>query len=543
VVTGVFPLGIGTNAEADVKLIGVNLPPNAKVRLKAGGAGELDVPIDPDKFRSQRAFKVAVSDGPQLAEAEPNDTPELATVLPVPGAVNGRITSGTKEADSDLFRVELKAGQTWILETDAARRNSPVDTKIEVLHASGKAVARMLLQGVRNTAINFRGVDSNGNNMRLDHYEEMELTEYLYMNGDVMRLFRMPQGPDSDMLMFTSAGKRRAYFDTTAVAHALDEPGFIVTPQPLGAKLASTGLPVFTLHYENDDDGERKLGRDSKVYFSAPTNGSYFVRVTDTRGHSGDTFAYRLIVREAKPDFTVSVGGVNPTVSPGSGQSFTVNADRLDGFDGEIRVDVSGLPPGFSVSTPIVIEAGHTEAKGSIHAALDAPRPNDTNAAMTKVTATAMVDGKAVTKEVNSLGKIKLGDKPKLYVTLEPYSESATNHFNPAMTGSQPLELTIAPGRLIPAWLKIKRNGHQDLVTFFAENLPHGVIVADIGLNGVLIPKDESERKIFFSADRWVADQDRLFYMIEQQAGRQTSLPVLLKVRRASEKQAASVPR
>jgi hypothetical protein len=376
--------------------------------------------------------------------------------------------------------------------------------------------------------------------MRLDHYEEMELNEYLYLNGEVMRLFRRPQGPDSEMLMYTSGGKRRAYFDSSAVAHALDETGFIVEPQPLGAKLAATGLPVFTLHYENDDDGERKLGSDSKLQFSAPTNGSYLIRVTDTRGHGGDTHAYRLIVRESRPDFTVSLSGASPTVSPGSGQSFTVNAERLDGFDGEIRVDISGLPPGFSASTPIVMEAGHTEAKGCIHAALDAPKPEGTNAAMTKVTATAMVNGKAVTREANSLGTIKLGGKPKLYVSLEPYTEGATNHFDPAMAPSQPLELTIAPGQTIPAWLKIKRNGHDDLVTFFAENLPHGVIVADIGLNGVLIPKGESERQIFFSADKWVADQDRLFYMIEQQAGKQTSLPVLLKVRRPSAKHAAS---
>jgi hypothetical protein len=575
-VTGVFPLSVGTNAETEIELIGFNLPANAKVRVKGSSAGEMDVTIDSEQFRPQRAFKVAVADGPQVLETEPNDEPAQATTLPAPGTVNGRVwkvgqasslsrsslvpknqngapgSSGISEqsgtgwkpvllsADVDLFRFEAKSGQAWILETAAARRGSPVDTKVEVLHTDGQPVPRTMLQAVRNTAINFRGVDSNGNNIRLDNYEEMELTQYLYMNGDVMRLFRMPQGPDSDMLMYTSAGKRRAYFDTTAVAHALDEQGFIVEPHPPGEKLSATGLPVFTLHYENDDDGERKLGSDSKVHFVAPTNGSYLVRLTDTRGHGGDTFAYRLIAREAKPDFTVTVSGANPTVSPGSGQSFTVNAERRDGFDSEIRVDISELPPGFSVSTPIVIEAGHTEAKGSIHADLDAMKPNETNTATTKVTATAMVDGKSVTKDVSNLGKIKLGDKPKLYVSLEPYSESATNHFDPAMTPSQPLELTIAPGQLIPAWLKLKRNGHEDLVTFFAENLPHGVIVADIGLNGVLIPKGESERKIFFSADRWVSEQDRLFYMVEQQAGKQTSLPVLLKVRKPAAKQSAS---
>jgi WD40 repeat protein len=575
-VVGVFPMSVVTNAETDIELIGFNLPANARVRLKAGGAGEVEVPIDTEKFRPRRAFKVGVGDGPQRIETEPNDQPGQATTLPAPGVVNGRIwkeglasslsrtgavrgnleddsgrnaaaeQSGTVwkpgrlSSDADLFRFEARASQAWILETDAARRGSPVDTKLEVLHANGRPVARMLLHAVRNTAINFRGVDSIATGMRLDHYEEMELNEYLYLNGEVMRLFRSPQGPDSEMLMYTSGGKRRAYFDTTAVAHALDEQGFIVEPQPLGAKFAATGLPVFTVSYENDDDGERQLGSDSKIHFTAPTNGSYLVRVTDTRGLGGDTFAYRLIARYAKPDFTVTLGGTNPTVSPGSGQSFAVNADRLDGFDGEIRVDINGLPPGFSVSTPITIEAGHAEAKGSIHAALDAPPPNETNGATTKVTATAKVNGKPVTKEVNGLGKIKLGGKPKLHVALEPHREGATNHFDPAMAPAQPLELTIAPGQTIPASLKIKRSGHEDLVTFFAENLPHGVIVADIGLNGVLIPKGESERQIFFSADKWVADQDRLFHMIEQQAGKQTSLPVLLKVRRASAKQSAN---
>lgn len=533
VVTGVFPLGVGANAETEIQLSGHNLPPHATVNVKSGAPGEMEVPIDSERFRTPRAFKIILRDEPQFTEWEPNDSPATATALAQRGSAHGRIG---RMGDADLFRLEAKAGEALVLETDAARRGSPVDTRLEVLHPDGRPVARLLLRAVRNTAINFRGVDSNGTGMRLDNYGEMELTEYLYMNGDVMRLFRMPQGPDSDMMMFTSAGKRRAYFETTAVAHALDEQGFIVEPHPVGTWLPANGLPVFTLNFENDDDGERKLGSDSKIHFTAPTNGTYLVRVTDTRGHGGDTFAYRLLAREAKPDFTVSLSGANPTVSPGSGQSFTVNAERLDGFEGEIRVEVGGLPEGFSVTTPVIIEAGHTEAKGSIHAAMAAPKP--AGSAATTVTATAMVGGKRVTKDVNHLGTIKLGENPKLYVSLEPYSETATNHFDPAVASSKPLELTIAPGQTIPAWLKIHRDGHQDLVTFFAENLPHGVIVADIGLNGVLIPKGESERQIFFNAAKWVSEQDRLFYMIEQQAGRQTSRPVMLKVRKTA--QAAS---
>jgi len=42
--------------------------------------------------------------------------------------------------DVDLFRFDAKAGQTWIIETMAAQRGSPADTRIEVLRADGKPV-------------------------------------------------------------------------------------------------------------------------------------------------------------------------------------------------------------------------------------------------------------------------------------------------------------------------------------------------------------------------------------------------------------------
>src|SRR2546427_10407999 len=314
----------------------------------------------------------------------------------------------------------------------------------------------MLLDGVRNPAINFRSIDSNGNGARLDNYEEMELNEYVYFNGEVVKLFRMPQGPDSDLLFYASNGKRRAYFDTSALAHALDEPAYVVEPHPPAAKLVSNGLPVFPLYFANDDDGERKLGADSKLLFTVPADGAYLIRVMDSRGYSGDRFSYRLIVREPRPDFQVTLNGANPTVNPGSGREFSVGAERSDGFDGDITVAISGLPPGFSVSTPLVIQAGHAEAKGTLSAALEATKPDETGAVMTEVTATATIAGKTVTKELNKLGKIALGEKPKLFVYFEPDAavQPAQRVSNKA---NKPVEITIAPGKTVPSMLRIQR--------------------------------------------------------------------------------------
>src|SRR4029079_10253333 len=137
-----------------------------------------------------------------------------------------------------------------IIETDAARRGSPVDTAIEVLHVEGKPVERVLLQATRDSYVTFRGFDANSREIRCANWEEMELNELIYVNGEVSKFYRAPQGPDSGFLFYEGeGGTRRSYFDTTPTTHALDEPCYIVTPFPPGSTLRSTGLPVFTLYY------------------------------------------------------------------------------------------------------------------------------------------------------------------------------------------------------------------------------------------------------------------------------------------------------
>jgi len=535
VVVACFPLGITTNSECDIQLLGFNLRPNTSVHIKAGTNQETEVPIDSEKFHSRRPLKLAISSTPELVEVEPNDSPTQAMKIPVPSVVDGRIWPADRApaTDEDLCQFEAKTGQTLVIETDAARRSSPVDTKIEILYADGKPVEQILLQAVRDSHVTFRAIDSVTDDLRVENWQEMELNQFMYLQGEVCKIFRMPQGPDSGFQFYNIGGKRRDYFGTSGVAHALDEPAYIVQPRTSSAKLEQNGLPVFTLYYANDDDSDRKLGTDSRLLFKPPADGKYLIRVTDTRGHAGERFAYRLIVREAKPDFKVTLGGKDPVVNAGSGKEFSVSVDRIDGFDEDIKVDITGLPPGFGVSTPIVIQAGHMEAKGTISAALDASKPDETNATITKVTASATVSGKDVQREVNNLGKIQLGEKPKLFVALEPYDEKTTNFVERSIS-DPPMEITVIPGQSIPAWLKIKRNGHDDLVTFTVEGLPHGVIVDNIGLNGVLIPKGEDARQIFLTTAKWVPDIDRFCFARAAQEGNQTSLPVLLHVRRAA---------
>src|SRR6185369_9034467 len=106
-----------------------------------------------------------------------------------------------------------------------------------------------------------------------------------------------------------------------------------------------------------------------------PDNGDYLVRVSDARGYGGDRFVYRLVVREAMPDVKVTLSGVDPTIGAGVGKEFTVSVDRIDGFDGDVKVEIAGVPSGFPAASPVVIQAGHLEARGTLNADADALAP------------------------------------------------------------------------------------------------------------------------------------------------------------------------
>ncbi len=288
-----------------------------------------------------------------------------------------------------------------------------------------------------------------------------------------------------------AGGKRKDYFDTTATTHALDEPCYIVEPQPLGTKLVPNGLPVFTLNYSNDDDAQRRIGTDSRLTFTAPVSGSYIVRVRDARGAGSERHVYRLIVRSPQPDFNVTLSTAGLTVDAGSGKLLPLLVERSDGFDGDVKVELTGLPAGFHVDSPVVIQAGHREAKAAVWADPDAPAPAPGSGANCVVQASAEVDGKLVVKPVNDPGEFKLGPKAKLVVRMEP------------------AELVIVPGSSVTAWIKVDRNNYDDVIVFEVENLPHGVIVDNIGLNGVVMLAGQSERQISLSAGPWVPETDR----------------------------------
>ena len=222
-------------------------------------------------------------------------------------------------------------------------------------------------------------------------------------------------------------------------------------------------------------------------------------------------------------------------MNAGSAKEFKVSAQRIDGFEGPIRVDIAGVPPGFRVTTPLFIEAGQLEALGVIEAEPGAAAPPAEAAKASKVTATARIGDREVTHPVNNLGTIQLAPAPKLRVTIGP-AEGGPRPIN--ASGHGPLEFAIEPGQTITLTVKVERNGYNGQVPFGNEglgrNLPFGVIVDNLGLNGLLVLENQPERVFFITADKSTPEQVRPFHLTTTAEGGQSSGPVILHVTKAS---------
>jgi WD40 repeat protein len=463
-----------------------------------------------------------------VAELEPNDAPGDAAPVTLPAEISGAIA---RPGDADLFRFRARAGEAITLAVHAASAGSALDSRVEVLTSDGRPVEQVVLQAVRDSWFTFRGKDSDtADDFRLHNWEEMELNEHFYANGEVVRLWLYPRGPDSGFKVYPGEGRRHTAFFTTPLSHALNAPGYIVTPWPAGTRPVPNGLPVFRLHWENDDDPAREAGTDSRLVFTAPQTGEYLARVTDTRGFGGATnFHYRLELRPARPDFSVTVEGLNPKVSPGSGRELRFVVRRREGFTGPVRVDVAGLPAGFAASTPVEIEAGQMVALATLHADPGAPDPDDAADRAVAVTATATIHGRAVTRALGTLGDVQLGAPPKLTVEILPGGDAPA----PAASG-RPVEFTIRPGETITARVRAVRHDFKDRIEFGNEdsgrNLPHGLYVDNIGLNGLLIVEGRTEREFFITAAPVAAPGTRRFHLRARGDDGQVSRPAVIHV-------------
>jgi WD40 repeat protein len=501
VVNGVFPLGLRRGTEAEVRVDGVHLGTARTVRIKASAdaavGSRLPVPV-----AALGAPSVVVG---EFAEAVVKDR---RGTLPVPGTANGV----TAEAGAtDAWRFTAHKGRRLLIEVEARRIGSPLDSFIEILDASGRPLPRATLRCVSKTYVAFRDHDSRSPGIRLETWNDLAMNDYLLVGEELVRIWQLPKNPDDDCQFFSSGGQRLGHLGTTPTFQSMGRPMYKVAIHPPGATFPPNGLPVVTLYYRNDDGGPG-FGKDSRLVFDPPADGDYQVRVGDARGLAGLRHAYRLTVRPPRPGFTVRFSPTAPAVSKGAAVPVTVTASRADEFDGPIEVRLENLPPGFHAPAT-TIPAGESRTSFALYAEPTATVP--AKSAPLKLVARAVIDGKELVREVT-------GGLPKL---IEP---------GEIVTTTEQSEVTVRPGGEVRVTVNVeRRKGFKGRIPIEVQGLPHGVHVLDIGLNGILITQAETRRTFVIRAEPWVQPTAHPFVVLAKREGKNTehaAKSVLLKV-------------
>jgi hypothetical protein len=433
-----------------------------------------------------------------------------ATVA-TPGTANGVIAA---PGESNSIRFNAKKGERLLIEVNARRAGSPLDPVIDVLDAAGKPVGRAALRATARTFVVFRDHDSNAPGIRIEAWNELAMNDYIFVGNELLRIAQLPLNPDADCSFYAVGGRRVGFLDTTPGHHPSGAPMYKVEIHPPGSTFPPNGLPVFHVHYRNDDGGPG-YDKDSQLFFDAPADGTYTVRVGDARNEGGPNFGYRLTVRPPRPDFTLSFSPTAPNVWKGGAVPVTVTVNRIDGFDGPVQVKLDNLPPGFE-APPTFIEAEQQSTTFALFAGPTAANPPEKSAPV-KLVARATIGGKEVIREV-------AGGMPK---AVEPGDLVTTTAVG---------EVTIRPGGESRLRVKIeRRNKFTGRVPLEVKGLPHGVRVLDIGLNGILITPRDTEREVAIYAEPWVGEMDHPFVVLSKREGKNTehaAKSVLLKVRK-----------
>jgi hypothetical protein len=508
VVTGVFPLAAQRGRTTPVHAEGVNLGTAAGAEIPvtipatAAVGSRVPLPLPPGPDRPLGAAEVVVAEFPSVVVA-----PVEGADLRVPGSADGILT---KPNQPQSARFGAKKGQQLVVEVLARRAGSPVDPVIEILDESGKPVPRAVLRATAKTYTVFRDHDSAGPGIRIETWNDLAVDDYLFVDSELMRILALPKNPDDDCQFYQVAGKRVGYLGTTPAHHAQGSPMYKVELHEPGKTFPPNGLPVFPIHYANDD-GDPAFGKDSFLLFDPPADGTYQVRVADARGGAGPTHAYRLTVRPPKPDFSVSFNPTAPAVWKGGGVPVNVTVTRADGFDGPVELKLEGLPSGFHAPETFV-EAGHTTTAFTLFADADATAPAG---AQLKLVARASIAGKEVVREAK-------GGMPKVV----PPGDIVTR--------TRVSEIAITPGRESKFVVEIERQGKfAGRVPLEVRGLPHGVRVLNIGLNGILITERETSREVVLYAEPWVKPMEHPIVVFAKREGtnaEHAAKSVLLKV-------------
>ncbi len=371
-----------------------------------------------------------IGDLPEFIESESNSTADRAERVTLPVTINGQIAG---ERDIDCFVFSATSGQVVVADVRAARIGSPLDPIVELFAADGRKVRVEVSRVADDNVLSFRIPVAGDYVLQIANVSFRGGPEFVYRVtlSDVGQVSNVPEAGghienvphDKPLALPTTIQGRllnAASEDSFRIAAKKDE---LIAIECRPASASSIAMPIVAI----EDSTGRTLAKASSVEsadrectleWKAPADGEYRLRVRDlqhgTRG--GPEFAYRLSVRQAQPDFQLSLSAEYANVTQGSRTELDLTVKRFGGFTGPIELAIDGLPEGVTFEPPRIAE-NQTSLKLAFKA-IDDTRPTD---ATLSITGNAMIANQPVEHIANvaSCGEVPAAIANSVQLTVQ----------------------------------------------------------------------------------------------------------------------------
>jgi hypothetical protein len=285
--------------------------------------------------------------------------------------------------------------------------------------------------------------------------------------------------------------------------------GVIYTFEAVARRAGSECDPVLRLldgkgTVVTEVDDAPGMGKDARIEWKAPADGSFTIQVTDLHARGGEALSYVLLAEAAKPDFTVVCDPDMINVGPGGRVPLFIRVTRRQGFSGAVTLTPEHLPPGVSAS-PLTISPAMTEGVIVIEAAKDTKHAS----ALASLKATGQGSDGPIVRTASPLEEIYVPGGGRGHFPVETLALAVTDPSDITLEAT-PREVVMAPGESVSLDVMITRNARyeqgvnlavllQHLGRTYGNPLPPGVKVKEAGSKTLLGPK-ETKGKIILEA-------------------------------------------
>ncbi len=325
-----------------------------------------------------------IGDLPEYIESESNSDPAAAEHVEMPVTINGQIAG---ECDLDYYRFQANGGDVVRVEMAAARLGSALDPVVQIFDPAGHRIAAQKLRVGADPVLAFHATETGEYRLMISSVTSRGGPAFVYrvtVSTSPFLRFAYPAGDLHEVIEIANNDVRESATELPwpqvvngQLETSTDEDwyrlacraGVMLSIECLAQPGWSSALPIVALvdaqgNVVTSVNAVQAFGGTTRMHWQSPADGDWWLRVRDLQQgiRGGPDFTYRLTVREAIPDFLLSMKADVINVVQGARAEVDVTIEPIAGFSGPIELIAEGLPEGVTLEGH-QIAAGQTSAK------------------------------------------------------------------------------------------------------------------------------------------------------------------------------------